>query len=401
MKKCLLLCLAVLAVLPAAGYNDHRGHNLDSLERVVARWTPDAVDRASEQELVDLNRACRDLMLGYNILNWEKSLFYARKALDISHPRGWNAADADAYRHIGQHFYAHEQYDSALVYYRLSLEAVDRMAAGATSITSPEGYTEKEIDDAYSALYGAIGNLYNMMGDIPEAMEWYARAGEIFDKHGWNESNSILYYNIGETWVDEGELRKARDAYGKALGYAEASGDSLLIVDVFKGLGRLYMEEGKTWRSLPYLQKAEAYYAAHPDDTGFRTENLEYMGTVLARQKLLLGRLVGVLTGVALAAVGVWLGRRMRRRKEQAAQEGKATGAAQEATEAANAAGALSPREREILDLLAKGYTTRQMAECLGLSPETVKWYRRKLLVKFDAANVAELISTAKEQGLV
>ena len=403
MKKCLLLCLAVLAVLPAAGYNDHRGHNLDSLERVVARWTPDAVDRASEQELVGLNNACRELMQGYNILNWEKSLFYARKALDISHPRGWNAADADAYRHIGQHFYAHEQYDSALVYYRLSLESVDRMAAGATSITSPEGYTETEIDDAYSSLYGAIGNLYNMMGDIPEAMDWYAKAGAIFEKHGWNESNSILHYNIGETWVDEGELRKAREAYGKALGYAEASGDSLMIVDVYKGLGRLYMEEGKTWRALPYLQKAEAYYAAHPDDTGFRTENLEYMGTVLARQKLLLGRLVGFLTGVALVAVGLWLARRMRRRKEQA-EAGAAPGTAGEPLEAAEetgVAGGLSPREREILDLLAKGYTTRQMAECLGLSPETVKWYRRKLLVKFDAANVAELISTAKEQGLV
>ena len=400
MKKCLLLSLAVLAVLPAAGYTDHRGHNLDSLERVVARWTPDAIDRASEEELSGLNNACRELMQGYNILNWEKSMFYARKALSISHPRGWNAADADAYRHIGQHFYAHEQYDSALVYYRLSLDAVDKMAAGTTSYSSPEGYSEKQIDDAYSSLYGSIGNLYNMMGDIPQAMDWYAKAGEIFEKNGWNESNSILYYNIGETWVDEGDLRKAREAYDRALGYAEAAGDSLLIVDVFKGLGRLYMEEGKTWRSLPYLQKAEAYYAAHPDDTGFRTENLEYMGTVLARQKLLLGRLTGILTGVATVALGIWLGRRMRRRKETApaaAQEASAPAEAQESQEAQG----ISPREREILDLLAKGYTTQQMAECLGLSPETVKWYRKKLLAKFDAANVAELISTAKEQGLV
>ena len=56
---------------------------------------------------------------------------------------------------------------------------------------------------------------------------------------------------------------------------------------------------------------------------------------------------------------------------------------------------------REILELLAKGYTTNQVGECLQISPETVKWYRKKLLAKFDAANVAELISTAKEQGLV
>ena len=404
MRKCLLLCLAALAVLPAAGYIDHRGHNLDSLERAVARWTPEAVDRASVQELSDLNRAYRDLMLGYNVLNWEKSLFYARKALDISRPRGWNAADADACRHIGQHFYAHEQYDSALVYYQASLEAVDRMAAGATSFSSPEGYTEEQIDDAYSALYGAIGNLYNVMGDIPQAMAYYEKAGAIFDKHGWNESNSILYYNIGETWVDEGELRKAREAYGQALDYADASGDSLMMVNVYKGLGRLYMEQNKPRQSLSYLRKADAYYAAHPDDSpGFRTENLDFMKEVLSRQKLMLGRLVGVLTGLALAAVGLVLARR--RRRDRGGQAGTAAETAdpeaQPEQEAPEDAPGISPREREILELLAKGYTTNQVGECLQLSPETVKWYRKKLLAKFDAANVAELISTAKEQGLV
>ena len=61
----------------------------------------------------------------------------------------------------------------------------------------------------------------------------------------------------------------------------------------------------------------------------------------------------------------------------------------------------LSAREKEILDLLAKGYTTPQIAEGLGLSPETVKWYRKKLLVKFDVANTAELTSTAKDMGLL
>ena len=302
---------------------------------------------------------------------------------------------------------AHEQYDSALVYYQASLEAVDRMAAGATSFSSPEGYTEEQIDDAYSALYGAIGNLYNVMGDIPQAMAYYEKAGAIFDKHGWNESNSILYYNIGETWVDEGELRKAREAYGQALDYADASGDSLMMVNVYKGLGRLYMEQNKPRQSLFYLRKADAYYAAHPDDSpGFRTENLDFMKEVLSRQKLMLGRLVGVLTGLALAAVGLVLARRRRRdRGGQAGQAGTAAETAdpeaQPEQEAPEDAPGISPREREILELLAKGYTTNQVGECLQLSPETVKWYRKKLLAKFDAANVAELISTAKEQGLV
>lgn len=394
MKTSLLFCLLTAALtIPAAGYNDHRGHNLDSLERTVARWTPDAVDRASEQELVDLNRAYRDLMLGYQVLNQEKFVYYTRKALEISRPRGWEAANADALRYLGQYFYAHEQYDSALVYFGGALDSVEKMAAGATSVTSPDGYSESDIDDQRSALYGAIGNLYNVMGDIPQAMVYYDKAGAIFEKHGWNESNSILYYNIGETWLDEGELRKAAQAYDKALAYAEASGDSLMIVDVWKGYGRLYMEQGKTWKSLPYLRKADAWYAAHPDDSpGFRTENLDYMKEVLSKQKLQLGRLVGALTALALVALGFWITRRRSRKQDDPAPAGKTpTVAAPE----------LSPREREILDLLAKGYTTQQIAEALSLSAETIKWYRRKLLTKFDVANVAELISSAKEAGLV
>ena len=68
LRYCLLFALALCTTLRAGAYNDHRGHNLDSLERAVARWTPQAVDIASEKELLQLNRDYRDLMLGYNQL---------------------------------------------------------------------------------------------------------------------------------------------------------------------------------------------------------------------------------------------------------------------------------------------------------------------------------------------
>ena len=61
----------------------------------------------------------------------------------------------------------------------------------------------------------------------------------------------------------------------------------------------------------------------------------------------------------------------------------------------------LSEREKEIVDLLSKGYTTPQIAEALSLSPETIKWYRKKLLAKFDVANVAELVLKARDTGVL
>lgn len=394
MKRTVLNFLLFLAFLPLEAYNDHRGHNLDSLERAVARWTPDAVDRASEQELLELNRAYRDLMLGYAVINGEKCIFYGRKALSISRPRGWEEANADAFRNIGQQYYGREQYDSAMVYYQAALASVEKMASGATSLLRPEGYSQLDVDDARSALYGTIGNLYNMMGDVPQAMEWYAKAGEIFEQYGWNESNSVLHYNMGETWVDEGELKKARKEYDRAMEYAQASGDSLIMVEVWKGYGRLYMEQGRTWKSLPYLRKADAYYAAHPDYAPtFRTENLDYMKEVLGRQKRQLGILAGVLVALALIAAGVVMGRKK-------GKEEKKTSSKEPAPVAATAP-ELTSRDKEILDLLAKGYTATQIAEALSLSPETIRWYRKRLLEKFDVANTPELIFQARELGVI
>ena len=261
-----IVATVLLAVVTTAQsfaiYTDHRGHNVDSLEKVVAPWTADAIEKASTEDLLMLVRAYRNLMLGYNAISPLKSEFYARKALAISIREDWPAASSDALRYIGQHFYTREQYDSAMVYYRRSLEWVDKMAAGATSTTNPEGYDETYVDDYYSALYGAIGNLYNMMDSIPQAMEWYEKAGAIFDKHGWNESNSVLWYNIGETWGEQQEFKKALQAYDKSLKYAQAAGDTLFIMDVYKGYGGIYLMQGKTWKALPYLKEAAAYYEA-------------------------------------------------------------------------------------------------------------------------------------------
>ena len=384
MKTSLLFCLLTAALtIPAAGYNDYRGHNLDSLERAVARWTPDAVDRASEQELLDLNRAYRDLMLGYSTINGPKCEFYARKALEISRAHGWEEANADAARYIGQCFWGQEQYDSALVYYRQALEAVGRM----------DGDDQLAIDDQRSALYGTIGNLYNMLDSIPQAMAYYEKAGEIFEQYGWNESNSVLYYNIGETWMEQGEPKKAREAYEKALAFGRAADDSLRVAGAQKGLGRVYIERGRPGKALRYLRAADKYYAAHErEEMTMRKETYEFITAAQQKQQHRLGLLCGVATGVLAIGLGAWITLRRSRKQEGPAPADK--------TPAATAP-ELSSREREILDLLAKGYTTQQIAEALSLSAETIKWYRRKLLDKFDVANVAELISSAKESGLV
>lgn len=51
----------------------------------------------------------------------------------------------------------------------------------------------------------------------------------------------------------------------------------------------------------------------------------------------------------------------------------------------------LSPRERDIAALACLGYTNRQIAARLYISPETVKTHMRNLLRKFNARSKSEL----------
>ena len=61
----------------------------------------------------------------------------------------------------------------------------------------------------------------------------------------------------------------------------------------------------------------------------------------------------------------------------------------------------LSPREAEVLALLADGAPNKVIARRLGISVHTVKFHIAALLVKLGAANRTDAIATAMRQGLV
>lgn len=60
----------------------------------------------------------------------------------------------------------------------------------------------------------------------------------------------------------------------------------------------------------------------------------------------------------------------------------------------------LSPREREVLQLLAEGNSTKNIAEKLYLSIKTIEAHRAQIMRKLDIHNVAELTKYAIREGL-
>lgn len=61
----------------------------------------------------------------------------------------------------------------------------------------------------------------------------------------------------------------------------------------------------------------------------------------------------------------------------------------------------LSPREREVLQLVAEGYTNKQIAEILSISIKTVQTHRANLMNKLDLHDRGELIKYAIQKKII
>ena len=68
--------------------------------------------------------------------------------------------------------------------------------------------------------------------------------------------------------------------------------------------------------------------------------------------------------------------------------------------EAARRIARLSPRERQVLDALVAGRSTKQMAYDLGISARTVEVHRARMLARLGTHSLAEAIRLAVLAGL-
>jgi DNA-binding NarL/FixJ family response regulator len=60
----------------------------------------------------------------------------------------------------------------------------------------------------------------------------------------------------------------------------------------------------------------------------------------------------------------------------------------------------LTPREREILQLIAEGSTSGQIAEVLGVSTKTVEKHRQNIAKRLGTSSLAELVKYAVREGM-
>ena len=132
---------------------------------------------------------------------------------------------------------------------------------------------------------------------------------------------------------------------------------------------------------------------------------IEYRFLVVAHSLEIYGGLVALL----FASVGLWLGLRLTRPRPTVVVREvpvevpvpvPATGPfVRDAARQARLG--ITQRELEILELMAAGHSTREMAERLCVSENTVKTHTGRIHDKLDARRRTQAVQRAKEAGLI
>lgn len=99
------------------------------------------------------------------------------------------------------------------------------------------------------------------------------------------------------------------------------------------------------------------------------------------------------LLAAGFAGLGLWAGHRLTRRREPSA--------AFERNDAAIRSLGLTPRECEILQLLASGRSTKEIARQLDISPNTAKTHLARVYQKLEVQRRTQAIHKARELALI
>ena len=126
---------------------------------------------------------------------------------------------------------------------------------------------------------------------------------------------------------------------------------------------------------------------------------IEYRYLVIEHSIEIYGGLVALL----FASVGIWLGLRLTGRKERVVvREVPVPAPAEFIRNAAKVAAiGMTPRELEILELIAAGLSNREIAERIFVSENTVKTHSSRVFEKLGAKRRTQAVQLGKEFGLI
>ena len=289
----------------------------------------------------------------------------------------------------------------------------------------------RELDDTpgmVASLHG-LGDTALWVGKADEARAHYEEGLELARARGTGEDEALFAFHLGQLWWLEGDVPLGEQYGQDALSVARAAGSTTWTAYSLFVLASLAHERADLRRAGALYREALALGWKHHDRLCVRMA-LPGLAGVAAMQ----GEGARALRLASAASAleenaGMWAFPPIQARqahwlataeeavdsatRETAWSEGRRmtmdeviAHALEEPTRPRAAAHVptrdrLSPREREVLGLVAQGRSNREIAETLIVTEHTAKYHVAQLLNKLGASSRAEAVTRAVAQGLI
>ena len=246
-----------------------------------------------------------------------------------------------------------------------------------------------------SNAFARRGLIARLSGDLTGATRYLEEAERRQRQlsHAWGLGETLRY--LGDLARDRGDLASAWTHYTESVILARESGDRLFVADALDGVASVAAGQRRTERAA----RMHGAAAIARERLGAQVPSWDqpaHEGQV-ASVRAALGEVAFAAAWAAGAALP--LGAAV---AEALADDGlAATGRHAPAPLDPAAAAGLTPREREVLALVAEGRSNKEIAEVLFIAHSTVKTHVASLLTKLDADNRAQLATIAAQRGLL
>jgi non-specific serine/threonine protein kinase len=240
-------------------------------------------------------------------------------------------------------------------------------------------------------LLGQLGDVERMRGTHARAAPLYRESIRLFQALGLREDPSRVH-NLGYVALAEGQIAQAAGLFVDALRVFRRIGDQRGVADCLIGLGCVRSAERRPAEAARLFSAGEAALEA-VRSTVWPSNRADYQHWE---------RISRAAIG-ALAWQDAWTSARVV--GSQAIVEevlrGETAAGAPALTRRISRVDELTPREREVAQLAARGLSNRRIAETLVIAEKTAANHLQNALDKFDVHSRSELAARAAELGLL
>jgi non-specific serine/threonine protein kinase len=262
-----------------------------------------------------------------------------------------------------------------------------------------------DLGDMYGSAWARtnLGRIAHALGDDREAQIYYAQGLAAFRELGHRRDTAHVYLELGRVAHTQGRAAQAREYYVESLTLFGDLRDKQRIPDCLEGIAGLAGTTSQTVRAAQLFGAAESLRestgiplppvqrAAYERDLAATRAALDETAFTAAWAT---GRALSMEQAIAEA--------------EQALREAHATAAVHQPEPPSvspptqltgDLAGTLTPRERQVLALIAQGYTNRAIAEALIIAERTAEIHVGNILAKLSVTSRTQAAAYALAQG--